>query len=302
MNINQVRYFVLVHDCHSFSAAAKMRGISVQAVSKAVGELEREVGAELLTRSSKGVVATPVGKAFYQRARLAVSAFDNLEKFTPEELTNKGRTSPIKLGLCSPSFENSDALLKSFSAFFYKATGLLFEISLCDVAHAQQMLEDGTYDGLVTIGTYEHEGTECSSLGTLPTGIRVAQGHPLVKKGVATLEDLRTYPAGESAVVDDFNSTILHLYQEAGALGKVARLSTLSEESREFMVDHQGYFFSAMFPTAGVAKQQGKLVLIPIEPDQAIRVPICLVTLTGHMMPELEQVRALMLQSTGMTH
>lgn len=293
MNINQVRYFVLVHDCHSFSAAAKKRGISVQAVSKAVGELEREVGCNLLARSSKGVVATKAGRAFYQRARLAVNAFDALEKFSPAELLDT-HTGPIKLALCSPSFENSDALLKSFMAFFRKTTGLTFDLRLADVRTAQSKLEDGALDALVTIGTYEHKGCECTTLGTLPTGIRVAPSHPLVGKDVVTLEDLRAYPAGESAIIDDFNDSIFHLYKEAGALGEVERLDTVSEESKDFMVDRNGYFFSALFPQ--ITGQEGSLVLIPIEPTQAIRVPICVITLEGHMTPEIEAVRSLMLQ------
>lgn len=297
MNINQVRYFVLVHDCHSFSGAAKKRGISVQAVSKAVGELEREVGCELLARSSKGVIATVAGKAFYQRARLAVAAFDNLERFTPADAMAQQR-GPIRLGLCAPSFDNSDALLRSFVSFFQKSTGLTFELNLADVRYAQQRLEDGTYDALVTIGTYEHEGCSCDSLGTLPTGIRVVPSHPLAKKGVATLDDLRAYPAGECGPIDDFNTTILHLYKEAGALGEVVELDDLGENSVEFMNERLGYFFSAVFPQA--SRSDAPLALVPIEPGQAIRVPICVITLTGHMTAEIEAVRMLMAQGTAL--
>lgn len=297
MNINQIRYFVLVHDCHSFSAAAKERGISVQAVSKAVGELEREVGCDLLMRSSKGVVATPAGKAFYQRARLAVSAFDNLERFSPND-PEPVKRGPIVIALCSPSFENSDVLLKSFTAFFNKSTGLNFEIVLADVRTAQTKLELGEYDALVTIGNYDHEGTECHSLGTLPTGIRVVPDHPLAQKGIATLDDLRAYPAGESAIIDDFNYSILKLYQAAGALGTVERFETITEESADFMINRHGYFFSAMFPQMAKGPAAGSLALVPIAPEQAIRVPICIATLTGHMTPELETARSLMLQGS----
>lgn len=296
MNINQVRYFVLVHDCRSFSAAAKQRGISVQAVSKAVGELEREVGCDLLARSSRGVIATPAGKAFYQRARLAVTAFDNLENFSPEEAV-AGKNGPIKIALCSPEFDNADVLLKSFVGFLRKSTGFNIELSLANVAHAQDLLESGAYNALVTIGGYSHEGTECHSLGTLPTGIRVVRTHPLASRDVVTLEDLRNYPAGKSQIIDDFNTSIFQMYEQAGILGPYEEVGLLAENSTEFMVDHQGYFFSAIFPRMSSATSQ--LALIPIEPEQALRVPICVVTLTGHMLPEIEAVRALMLQGAG---
>lgn len=296
MNINQVRYFVLVHDCHSFSAAAKMRGISVQAVSKAVGELEREVGCDLLARSSKGVIATQAGKAFYQRARLAVSAFDNLENFSFTDATKKPE-GPIRVALCSPNFDKSAELLHSLSTYFQKASGVEFNLELADVRDAQLKLSTGAYDALVTIGTYEHEGTECYLLGKLPTGIRVAKNHPLAFKKSVTLEDLRKYPAGESAIIDDFNTSILQMYVKSGAIDNVERLDTISEETKDFMTERQGYFFSAIFPF--VASAETQLLLIPIDSKESIRVPICIVVMQGHMTSELECVRSLMMQGAG---
>lgn len=297
MNINQVRYFVLVHDCQSFSAAAKMRGISVQAVSKAVGELEREVGCDLLARSSKGVIATQAGKAFYQRARLAVSAFDNLENFSFEEASQKSDR-PIKIALYSPTFDNSAGLLRSLSTFFQKASGVAFDLELADVRDAQQNLSNGTYDALVTIGTYEHEGTECYSLGKLPTGVRVDKSHPLATKKSVSLEELNQYPAGESAIIDGFNNSILQMYVKSGAIDNVERLETISEETQDFMVKRHGYFFSAIFPQ--VVSRETQLILVPINPEESIRVPICIVVMQGHMTPELECVRTLVMQSTGL--
>lgn len=296
MNINQVRYFVLVHDCRSFSAAAKKRGISVQAVSKAVGELEREVGCDLLARSSRGVVATPAGKAFYQRARLAVSAFDNLEKFSPNDPASL-HAGPIKIALCAPKFENSDSLLKSFSTFFRKSTGFAFDLTLADVTTAQEKLEQGVYDGLVTIGNYSKEGCECHSLGTLPTGVRVARTHPLATKGAVTLDELQEFPAGKSGIIDSFNDSIFHMYEAAGLIGKIEEVGTVAEDYSEFMEDENGYFFSAIFPQ--ISSSSNSLALIPIDPAQALRVPICIVTLEGGMMPEIEAVRAIMNQAVG---
>lgn len=81
MNINQVKYFVAVYDRHSFSKAAKAQGVTVQAVSKAVGDLEREVGEKLFDRTSHGAVPTPAGEAFLERARPAMTAFSQLEDF-----------------------------------------------------------------------------------------------------------------------------------------------------------------------------------------------------------------------------
>mgnify|MGYP002271203767 FL=1 len=58
LNIKQVRYFVAVFQSGSLSAAAKEQYVTVQAVSKAIADLERELKNELFVRESRGVHST----------------------------------------------------------------------------------------------------------------------------------------------------------------------------------------------------------------------------------------------------
>ena len=51
----------------SFSAAARALGQTPSAVSRQIGRLEDRVGVRLLGRSSRGLVITEEGQAFYQR-------------------------------------------------------------------------------------------------------------------------------------------------------------------------------------------------------------------------------------------
>ena len=81
MNINQVKYFVSVVDLRSFSEAAKAQGVTVQAVSKAIGDLEREASTKLFERTSHGVIPTQAGTAFCEKARPVRDAFLQLEDF-----------------------------------------------------------------------------------------------------------------------------------------------------------------------------------------------------------------------------
>jgi DNA-binding transcriptional LysR family regulator len=64
--------FVRVVDTGSFSAAARQRGIGQPAVSKAVAQLEDWLGVSLLLRSTRSVVPTEAGRAFYERAKRTV--------------------------------------------------------------------------------------------------------------------------------------------------------------------------------------------------------------------------------------
>jgi LysR family transcriptional regulator, carnitine catabolism transcriptional activator len=73
MDLRRLAYFVTVADHGSFSAAARAAFVSQPALSLAVKELEREVGAELFVRLGRaGVVLTPAGVALLEPARQAL--------------------------------------------------------------------------------------------------------------------------------------------------------------------------------------------------------------------------------------
>ena len=68
MNLHLLRLFAAVVRQGSFSKAAASLFISQPAVSKAVAELERQIGAPLLDRSSTGVALTAAGQTLYRYA------------------------------------------------------------------------------------------------------------------------------------------------------------------------------------------------------------------------------------------
>ena len=68
MNLHLLRLFSAVVQQGSFSKAAASLFISQPAVSKAVQELERQIAAPLLDRSSSGVALTAAGQTLYRYA------------------------------------------------------------------------------------------------------------------------------------------------------------------------------------------------------------------------------------------
>lgn len=67
----QLRALVQVADAGSIRAAARALGLSQPAVTKAIRDLEADVDAQLVHRSSRGVELTECGKQLTVRARLA---------------------------------------------------------------------------------------------------------------------------------------------------------------------------------------------------------------------------------------
>ncbi|WJH38272.1 LysR family transcriptional regulator (plasmid) [Aliirhizobium terrae] len=66
--ITSMRYFVRVYETSSFSGAAKLLDVGQSAVSKVVAQLEQELGAPLLVRSTRQLIPTEQGRVFYEHA------------------------------------------------------------------------------------------------------------------------------------------------------------------------------------------------------------------------------------------
>lgn len=69
MELRQLKYFLAVADSGSLSRAALEVFIAQSALSKQIGELEQELGVQLLNRSRTGVTMTEAGKTFYAYAQ-----------------------------------------------------------------------------------------------------------------------------------------------------------------------------------------------------------------------------------------
>lgn len=74
MTLRQVSYFLAVADDGSFTLAARKLRIAQPSLSQQVQALERDLGADLLERTSRGVRLTPAGREFLPEARAMLAA------------------------------------------------------------------------------------------------------------------------------------------------------------------------------------------------------------------------------------
>lgn len=77
MELRHLRYFIAVAETGSLTVAAERRlHTSQPSLSRQIRDLEDEVGAELFSRSARGVELTAAGRAFLDHARLALTQVD----------------------------------------------------------------------------------------------------------------------------------------------------------------------------------------------------------------------------------
>jgi len=74
MELRHLRYFIAVAEAGSLTVAAEQKlHTSQPSLSRQIRDLEDEVGAQLLTRTARGIELTPAGRAFLDHARLVLS-------------------------------------------------------------------------------------------------------------------------------------------------------------------------------------------------------------------------------------
>jgi DNA-binding transcriptional LysR family regulator len=109
----QLDYFVAVVEEGQFTRAAGRLHIAQPALSKAIAQLEAELGVKLLERHARGVSVTPAGAQFYEKARAAVEAASDA-MHTAESLT-RVREGTIDFGFIgAPPGLDSPASLEAF--------------------------------------------------------------------------------------------------------------------------------------------------------------------------------------------
>ena len=102
VSLEEIKTFLSVVETRSISATAVRLDVSKSVISQRISQLERTLGASLLNRSSRGVVPTDRGQAYYERACAALSLLDEAADAVVEDtssLTGLLRiTAPMSFG------------------------------------------------------------------------------------------------------------------------------------------------------------------------------------------------------------
>jgi DNA-binding transcriptional LysR family regulator len=72
LDLNDIALLVRVVQTHSFSAAARERGVPVSTVSRRIARLESSIGVRLLERTTRRLHLTDAGRTYFEHAERAV--------------------------------------------------------------------------------------------------------------------------------------------------------------------------------------------------------------------------------------
>lgn len=120
--------FVAILEAGSLTAAARRTGRSLQAVSRALADLEASLGTQLIQRTTRQLRATPAGTAFLDRIRPALAGIE-----AAREAARSERDIPKgKLRIAAPTLLGSTWLAPAAAAFMQRWPGVEIELSLSE--------------------------------------------------------------------------------------------------------------------------------------------------------------------------
>ncbi|WP_018799357.1 LysR family transcriptional regulator [Salinispora arenicola] len=187
MELRQLEYFVAVAEEASFTRAAARVRISQSGVSAQVRELERELGATLIDRSTRTASLTDAGRVALEHARATLACSDAMRQAVGEVtgLVRGRLTVGMVIGCTITPF--FDAL----AAFHHAYPGV--EITLLE-DHSARLLQDvrsGAVD-LALIGTADPTpvGSNALTIVSEPLVALVPPGHPLAEQATVTMAEL----------------------------------------------------------------------------------------------------------------
>ena len=188
MEIHQLRYFVAVADEGNFSRAAAKVRVAQPSLSQQIRKLEAEVGQPLFDRLPRSVVLTEAGRCLIDYARQILASIGDARRCV-DELKGEvaGELAVGAIPTIAPYV--LPELTRKFQKHYPEVTLEIVE----DVTDGiTRRVEAGELD-LALASTCEQSPTlRRESLGSEPLLALVPERHPLAKKSLVTLDDLKS--------------------------------------------------------------------------------------------------------------
>jgi LysR family transcriptional regulator, hydrogen peroxide-inducible genes activator len=188
MEIHQLRYFVAVADEGSFSRAAAKVRVAQPSLSQQIRKLEAEVGQPLFDRLPRSVVLTEAGRCLIDYARQILASIGDARR-SIDELKNEvsGRLAVGAIPTIAPYI--LPELVGKFQKHYPEVSLEIVE----DVTDGiTRRVEAGELDVALASTCQQSPTLRRESLGNEPLLALVPEGHPLAKKALVELDDLKS--------------------------------------------------------------------------------------------------------------
>lgn len=184
MELRTLRYFVAVAEELHFGRAATRLHMSQPPLSRAVKQLETDLGAALLTRSPTGVTLTPAGSVLLDEARTLLERADRARAL----VSAAAGAATLTVGILGDSTD--PAVGRLAAAYRRSHPGIDIRIRDTDLTDPTCGLRAGLVDIALTRAPFDETALTVRALRSDPVGVVLRADDPLARRAALRLDDL----------------------------------------------------------------------------------------------------------------
>jgi DNA-binding transcriptional LysR family regulator len=192
METRELRYFVAVAEELHFGRAAQRLGIAQPPLSRAIRQLERRLGVDLLERTSRSVALTEAGSVLLVEGRAALDAVAAADRRTRRAASTTGDPGLV---LVTKAGASSELLSKLLDAYAAEPGAVTVDVILCGIAEQERLLRDGRADVALLHRPFDSTvGFDTEELCTEGQVVVLPAGHPLTGRAHLRMADVTALP------------------------------------------------------------------------------------------------------------
>ncbi|MFF9587223.1 LysR family transcriptional regulator [Streptomyces achromogenes] len=203
MELRTLRYFVAVAEELHFGRAATRLHMSQPPLSRAIKQLETDVGALLFTRSPAGVTLTAVGAVLLDEARALLDQADRVRV----RVRAAAGAAAITVGILGGGTD--PAVTRLAAAYRRRHPGVDIRVRDTDLTDPTCGVRAGLVDVALTRAPFDETALAVRALRTDPVGVVMRADDPLARRDRLRLADLGDrrwfqFPPGTDPVWQSF--------------------------------------------------------------------------------------------------
>jgi len=273
MTLTQLRYVIEVAEAGSISAAATRLFIAQPSLSKAVGELEAEMGVRIFERGARGVRLTDEGTRFLSYARQVVEQADLLES---QYLHAEPRRRVFAV-----SSQHYAFVVNAFVGLVREIGREKYEFSLREGTTAgiiEDVRTQRSEVGVIYLSDFNREVIEGAvkraelrfePLFTASPHVFVSRTSPLAGRSSVTLGDLEPFPR---LTYDQGSQNSFYFSEELHSTQMVDKQIVVTDRATLFnlLIGLDGYTISSGVLSADLNGED--IVAVPLESDEHMEI------------------------------
>lgn len=271
MTLQQLKYVITISKSGSMHTAADELFITQPNLSKAIKDLELEMGITIFNRTNKGVLLTDDGTKFLSYARQVVEQANLLEDIykNKESIKRIFAISSQHYGFVVNAFVK---LVETLGKDTYE-----FSLRECKTYDVINDVKDGRSElGVIYFSRFNSEimkkvissnGLSYEFLFEAKPHVLLSKNHPLANKERLTLDDLDAYPR---LSYDQGLNNSFYYSEEPLALESVSKAIVVSDRATLFniLIGLNGYTISSGMISSSL--DGNNIISIPLETDEVM--------------------------------